>query len=442
MIAYSMAAAAAMAGSALSAQTASSPAAGSSSGGAPKAAAGAPAYFWNEIFGKKKPASKFHLYKNGENPVVQELNASLRVQYQAGWADGHVGNYPGSRNWTSEFRRFRAGWNAKLFKDFKVQNVWNVGGVQSRGSWDSASGSWRNTSQTSASLYEAFVEYNHRQKGYTVAFGKTNPAVYAENRISSSSLWTPDFSISEQTVLFESAWGVWAANDTKKDKLGYYAGVWSTSSDGGRQTWGTWESCFTTLELSYGLDGLLLDKGRFYVDWVHNCADDSAVRRGDYYAGNTWKDVFAAYYIGRSGPFELSVEGMAALDAQEASGGADRMLAFTAIPTWMLTDRFQLVARFQCAHGENAVNVGKMRYAGRLQKSGTVDGVRYASVGRASDYWAVGAGVNFYVYPEDHARLKVMTMLEYANSGVSAKYRASNAGFTGWQRFAGVYMNF
>lgn len=411
----------------------SAPATTASPAATPRAAAERPALFWDQVFGKK-PQKKFHLYKNDANPWVQEVNATLRIQYQAAWVDGQPGNYPGSHNWTSGYRRFRAGWNARVLHDFKLQNVWNIGGVDnSTGTWDATRRQWQDHTQTSTSLYEAFVQYNYRQKGYTFAFGKTNPEIYAENRVSSSSLKVPEFSIPESTVCFDSVWGFWAANDTEKDKLGYYAGIWSTTNDGNKQIWGTWESCFTTLELSYGLDKVLLDKGRVYLDWVHSFADGekTLARERDTFVGSTCEDVIAAYYIGRQGKFELTAEALVAMQSNVQDAG--NMFGLVLLPSYRLTDRVEAVARFQYATGDRAVNVGKNRYVKALQSQ---------SPGYADRYYAIGAGLNFYVYPQRPERLKVMTLIEYGNSSVDGASRAKNAGFTGWQFICGAYLNF
>lgn len=389
-------------------------------------------YFWDQAFGLA-PQKKVHLYKNSNNPYIQEVNVSLRMQYQAGWVDGQVGNYDGSRNWTDGYRRFRAGWNAKVLNDFKLQNVWNIGGVNSTGSWNKSQGCWDDHSQTSASLYEAFIQYNYKDKGYTFAFGKTNPEIYAENRVSSSSLKVPEFSIVESTVLFDSVWGFWAANDTKKDKLGYYIGIWSGTSDSNKQIWGTWENCFTTVELSYGLDKILLDKGRFYIDWVHSFADADKplTGRSSTFVGSQNEDVLSAYYIGKQGKFGITVEGLWALKSNNKD--VDDMFGLVVLPTYSITDHVEAVARFQFASGDNAVNVGKNRYVKALQRQ---------SPGYADSYYAIGGGFNFYVYSAEPSRLKIMTMMEYCNSTVSQENKAKNAGFTGWQFICGAYLNF
>lgn len=392
-----------------------------------------PKYFWDEMYGSQNPKKRFNLYKNEKNPYVQEVAVLLRSQYQTAWVDGKHGNYPGSRNWTSEFRRFRAGWYAKLFHDVKVQNVWNVGGVDNNGYWNKNAARWEDHGQTQASLYEAYIQYNYRNSGNYFSFGKTNPEIYAENRISSGSLKTPDMSIAEQTVLFDSVWGAWAANDVKKNKLGYYLGVWSSTNDSNKQIWGTWQSCFTTAELSYNVDKLLLDKGRVYLDWIHSFANRNKplAGRSDTFVGSQYRDVFSTYYIGSEGKFDLTAELLWGLKSNNR--GAGNLFGFTFMPSYHINDHLEAIAKFQIASGNNAVNVGKNRYVKSLQRE---------APGYADRYYSIGAGMNFYVYSGDHSRLKIMTMLEYGNSAVSDSNRAKNAGFTGWQLVCGAYTNF
>ncbi len=399
---------------------------------APSADKPATLYMWDQAYGLD-PQKKVHVYKDDSNPYVQEVNVSLRSQYQAGWVDGQVGNYDGSHNWTSEFRRFRMGWNAKVLHDFKLQNVWNVGGVQNNGSWNKTTKRWDDHGQTKASLYEAFVQYNYKNEGYTFSFGKTNPEIFAENRVSSGSFKVPEMTIAEQTLCFDSVWGLWAANDTKKDDLGYYVGLWSSTNDSNKQIWGTWQSCFTTAELSYGLDKVLLEKGRFYVDWIHSFADADKPLAGssESYVGPGSEDVVSAYYIGKQGAFEVTCEALWGLNANDRNSGD--LFGFMILPSYNVNDHVELVSRFQYATGDNAVNVGKNRYVKSLQRR---------SPGYADDYYAIGGGVNFYVYGKDHSRLKIMTMLEYGNSTVADSRKASNAGFTGWQFICGIYTSF
>lgn len=390
-------------------------------------------YFWNQIYGSKNPQKKFHLYKNKENPYVQEVNMTLRMQYQGAWVDGQVGNYDGSNNWTSEFRRFRAGWNAKVLHDFKIQNVWNVGGVSTNGSWDKKNARWDAHGQTKTSLYEAFVQYDYKGSGNTFSFGKTNPEILAENRVSSGSLKSPDMSIAEQTVLFDSVWGVWAANDTKKNKLGYYLGAWSSTNDSNRQIWGTWQSFFTTAELSYSLDKVFMDKGRVYVDWIHSFAsrNKSLAGNSESFVGSQCQNVISTYYIGSHGKMDLTTEFLWGLKSNNHA--SSNLFGFTFMPSYNINEHLEAVVKFQFASGNNAVNVGKNRYVKSLQRQ---------SPGYADRYYSIGAGMNFYVYAKDHSRLKLMTMLEYGNSSVSEANRAKNAGFTGWQLVCGAYTNF
>ena len=54
------------------------------------------------------------------------------------------------------------------------------------------------------------------------------------------------------------------------------------------------------------------------------------------------------------------------------------------------------------------------------------------------EYKALGLGFNFYLFPENRNRMKIMTMAEYGNSC----RKSSSGGFTGWSFIGGVYLDF
>ena len=70
---------------------------------------------WAQSYGARP--GNVHLYRNGENPWLQEFNVSLRAQYQAAAvAPNGSETYPGSHGRTEEWRRLRLGWNARVLR--------------------------------------------------------------------------------------------------------------------------------------------------------------------------------------------------------------------------------------------------------------------------------------------------------------------------------------
>ena len=138
---------------------------------------------WAQSYGDRP--GNVHLYRNDANPWLQEFNVSLRAQYQAAAVSpSGSGTYPGSHGRTEEWRRLRLGWNARVLRDLKVANIWNMGGVDSLGYYKG--GRWNDHKMTRGNLYEANLEYS--LPGAVVGAGKVLPVILAENRISSSKI--------------------------------------------------------------------------------------------------------------------------------------------------------------------------------------------------------------------------------------------------------------
>ena len=77
----------------------------------------------------------FNSERDHKNPYIQEFNVSLRMQYGLDWIDPNgegrvMGEKEGNgRRFNDEWRRFRAGFNMKFLNNFKLNNVWNIGGM-------------------------------------------------------------------------------------------------------------------------------------------------------------------------------------------------------------------------------------------------------------------------------------------------------------------------
>ncbi|MFT4549506.1 MAG: phosphate-selective porin OprO/OprP, partial [Verrucomicrobiales bacterium] len=98
------------------------------------------------------------------------------------------------------------------------------------------------------------------------------------------------------------------------------------------------------------------------------------------------------------------------------------------IPTYDLTEKLQLVGRYQYAHGDNDSLRAQSRYERRVPD--ITDG------GRGEEYHAFYTGLNYYIC--DH-KLKLMAGAEYAD----LQDKAGDGGdFEGWTLFTGVRMYF
>lgn len=376
----------------------------------------------------KTPA---RLYKNPDNPWIQEFNLSLRAQYQCGWTDPHEELYPGSQGYEDEIRRLRAGWNMTFLKDWKLVNIWNLGGVDGFGY--NSGGVWNHHRNITGNLYDLHLEYKTRE--VTISIGKNFPAHLMEFRESSADYLVPEIAIAEESVRGDNSYGVIVSNTDKKAPFGWMAGAWSATLTGTRQAWTNWESAFTQLQLSHAVSvPCMKDESRVYLDWLHAFSNMNEFADNDFralYSGVKAQNIFALYYRGKSGPFSIMTEVLWAQDpmSRKVNGQVVRpgdIYGFILTPGWMLTDHIQAVVRYQWATGNNALKMCS----------------RYTSLARTGgayvDSWqSISLGFNFYALPDDPSRFKIMTMAEYGNSD----RKSGVSGFSGWTYIIGAYFN-
>lgn len=391
--------------------------------------------YWGSLADQSygKPEKKVHLYKDETNPYIQEFNVSFRAQYQVAAMSANQGTYEGSDGFTDGWRRFRLGWNMTAFKDFKIANVWNIGGVPASGRLQN--GAWDHHRLTKGNLYEAYIDYNAGNE-ITLSLGKTLPLYMAENRKSSAKYDLPEMEILESQLASSSSFGVWAKEEGKKEMIWWNAGVWSNTEKPERGEWGTWDGVNVMGRISCRVDGALLKEGRIHLDWVHNFEDRENMllqKRKDAYVGPGAEDTVALYYVGKNGPFELTLQSLLGLrPASYKQGSAivnpDNVYGFLVMPTYMISPNVQAVMRYQWAAGDRGVKLCSNYTTTLVPTQGSY----------VDRYQAIALGFNFFVYSEVPDRLRISTMVEYGNS----HRKEATGGFTGWTFIAGVYTNF
>lgn len=248
------------------------------------------------------------------------------MQYGLDWIDPNgegrvMGEKEGNgRRFNDEWRRFRAGFNMKFLKNFKLNNVWNIGGMDGLESYNAKTNTW-DTSDLTYSLYELNLEY----KGgpVTYAIGKMKPRITGEYRTSSSAILTIERSMLVNQLRSETNYGFQVNNSDKNDKLGWAAGIWM-NGNGGTGT-GTFnnriepafnsrDNCFVTGTLSYDTSNdVFLKKSRLWLDYAHNFTNwgDDAQNKAyekltgygfkSKYQGTGAKDVVALTWEGSQG---------------------------------------------------------------------------------------------------------------------------------------------
>lgn len=379
------------------------------------------------ISSRKTPA---RLYKNDSNPWIQEFNLSLRAQYQCGWVDPHESLYPGSSGYDDEVRRLRAGWNMTFLHDWKLVNIWNLGGLDGFGYY--SNGYWHHHKSMTGNLYDLHLEYKTR--GVKISVGKNFPAHMMEFRESSADYLVPEIAVAEESVRGDNSYGLIVSNDNRKDPFGWIVAAWSATLTGERLAWTNWESAFTQVQLSHEVKLQGMEESRVYLDWLHTFSDMNDYALNDFhakYSGTKAQNIFALYYRGKSGPFSIMTEVLWASDPMSRKVDGEVMCpsdiyGFILTPGWMLTDHIQAIVRYQWAKGKNALKLNP-HYSAMARTGGSY----------VDTYQAISLGFNFYLLPEDPSRFKIMTMAEYAHSGRDT----GPAGFSGWTYIVGAYFN-
>lgn len=389
-----------------------------------------PLELWDQAYGDNKP--RVSLYKDESNPYIQEFNITLRAQYQGAMVRANQGEYDGSHHSTSEWRRFRLGGNIKFLEHFRLTNIWNMGGLDTLGY--RKNGVWYDHGTSRGNIYDASLIYDYKE-AFSVGIGKHYPNFFAENRMSSGDYRAPEAPALENQFAANSGFGVKIFNDESKHDLGWQLAVWSNTEERSRGTWGTWQSAYTLVGVSYKADKVLMKEGRVYLDWVHNMQDmgDMATAQfRDTYTGTTARDVFALYYRGKDGPASLMLEALWA-NSLASYKQNDRIITpsnafgLVVMPMYMLNDHIEWVARYQWSKGNDAVKL-YARYSSLSPTNGSY----------VDEFHAIGTGFNFYLFANDRQRFKFMTFVEYSNTNK----RRETGGFTGWTFIGGVYTNF
>lgn len=385
---------------------------------------------WDQAYGDHKPS--VHLYENQDNPYIQEVNFMLRAQYQGAVVNANQGEYPGSHHSTSEWRRFRLGGSIKFLHDFKLTNIWNIGGLDSMGY--RKNGVWYDHGTTRGNLYDASLTYTYSEK-FSIAVGKHYPGFFVENKASSADYRLPEIPTIENQFAANSGFGVRMMNDESKNDFGWQLACWSNTDERSRGTWGTWQSAYMLVGVSYRVDKAILQKGRVNLDWIHNTEDMDDMATSvfrDNYTGTTARDILALYYRGTEGPAELILEALWANNLASYKNNdrivkPSNVVGLVAMPMYMLTDHIQVGARAQWSKGADAVKLYS-RYANLARTDGNY----------VDEMYSLGIGFNFFLYANDHPRLKIMTFVDYGNTN----RRHGTGGFTGWTFIGGVYTNF
>ena len=311
------------------------------------------------------------LYKNKDNPVIQELKLRGRYHGQYWSLDSQEGD---NRAW--ENRRSRIGIDAKLFHQFELRLD-----VQSSDEFDPLYNG----------LVDAYIKWRPADY-FNLTVGKQKPQIAYFDFVQSTNS-QPTFERSQifNQLRIDRALG--AVIDGKAGNWSYQAGLYSNDIDlEFGQIGGGWS---VTAGLGYDFKKAVdFDKAEFRIDWLHSEIDfDTTIL-------NRYQDIGTATLWLKDGRWQFVAE------AFLATGETPDVFGFYLLPTYdLIPKKLQAVGRYSFASGDGPDSViAQSRY--EREAPFLTDG------GRGETYHAGYLGLQYFIYGD---RLKLMAGAEYAH---------------------------
>lgn len=352
------------------------------------------------------------LYKDDENPILQEFSLQGRLQLQYFNMDSNVGDLDTTdyknhsdandeRVWGNnlEVRRARFGFKSKWFHDWKFEGQIDVDP-------DGDSSLYKD-------IYDLFLTYGHSD-ALNISVGKTKVRFSREQEISSKEILTTERGLLANLLFPGELTGVWLNGKGIGGGWLYEFGVYG--NDRQRE--------FTELDAGAIILGKIgydyakatgFDSAVASVHFMHNTdpgyVDGVSNRNFTPSASPAFDTSIALTNDISYGRFGLMTEALYAF-------GDDRpdVFGLTIIPSYFITDGLQVVGRFQVAASDGGGGIAlPSRYESLTNSSVVNAGHRPpAAEQTGSTYTAAYLGLNYYLYGH---KLKVMSGIEYATLG-------------------------
>jgi hypothetical protein len=338
------------------------------------------------------------IYKNKDNPVIQEFKLRGRYQGQYHWVDSDQGN---SDDW--EDRRSRFGFDAKLFNQFEVRLD-----AQSSDEFDPFYNG----------LVDAYVKWKPSDS-FALTVGRQKPQIAYYDFLQSTNN-QPTFERSQIFNQLRVDRVVGAVLEGKVDKFTWQAGVYSNDID---LEFGQFDAGIAFgAGIGYNLkEALGTDKADLRFDWLHSDADNDQATILDRY-----EDLFTTTFWVKEGRLGLVTEFFLATGGDP---GWDDAFGFYIQPTFdIIKDKLQAVGRysFSVGDGNNSIQA-QSRYERTAPE--------ITGSGRGENYNAFYGGLQYFIYGD---KLKLMAGAEYATLD-----GGGNGGdFDGWTVLTGVRFSF
>jgi phosphate-selective porin OprO and OprP len=311
------------------------------------------------------------IYKNADNPVIQELKLRGRYHGQYHWLDSQEGDHDGWEN-----RRSRLGIDVKLFHQFELRLD-----AQSNDEFD----------PFYDRLVDAYIKWKPA-KEFNLTLGKQKPQIGYYDFLQSTNN-QPTFERSQIFNQLRVDRVLGGVIDGKIGNWSYQAGLYSNDIDREfGQIGGGWS---VSAGIGYDFKDLVkLEKADFRVDWLHSEIDN------DNTLLNRYENIGSATVWLKDGRWSFVAE------AFLATGESPDAFGFFLQPTYDLIEKkLQLVGRYSFSTGNGPDSVtAQARY--EREAPLLTDG------GRGEEYHAGYLGFQYFIYGD---KLKLMGGIEYAH---------------------------
>jgi len=348
---------------------------------------------------KNKPGT---IYKNSDNPIIQEVGIFGRMQYQQAWIDGDANGQDFWYDSEGEFRRLRLGARVKFLKYFHLwANADMASDSRSKGGDLDIDYSNLYEAQLLFNAQKAFSISSHSE--FTLGYGKSEIKLAEESLTSSKKIKTIERSALANKVMPTNLTGAWL--NAKTGKFGYYFGVFSTVSDPEIADWDMGTLYMARFSYDFS-EASSFDKAQALLGFIHADHDGPS----DSVIGFDWA-ASAAVHI-EQGRAAFRANAIFGENRDDASARRDgNFWGAVLMPTfWIVDNRLEAVFRYQYQHASSAegirLNSRYARNAGDARQE-DIGGLRN---GRGDEHHSLYLGLNYYFCGDNS---KIMAGVEW-----------------------------
>ncbi|BDS06689.1 hypothetical protein NT6N_17290 [Oceaniferula spumae] len=342
------------------------------------------------------------LYKNSENPIIQEVGIFGRMQYQQAWIDGDAGGDDFWYDSEGEFRRLRVGARVKFLQYFEL---W--GNVDMENDTRPSGG---DLDIEYSNIYEAQLLFN-AQKAFTLSnfdkltfgYGKNKIKISAEGTTSSKKIKTIERSAIANKAFPDNMTGFWM--DGTKGKTSFHLGFYSTEASDEVADWHAGE--FYLASVTQDITSMMsFEKSQAHLAFAYADHAGSA----DTTVGFDWTaSVALEVEQGNATVLANVIFGDNRDDASSSRDGS--FWGVVLMPTyWITQDRLEAVFRYQYQQASSAegirLNSRYVRNAGDARQ----EDIASLRNGRGDEHHSIYLGLNYYFCGDNS---KIMAGVEW-----------------------------